>query len=120
MLTGNKRALYLFGIKRDIWALPPEGFSSDSIGSYSLMDLISVIVFATGLVLAMSGVRRRKLSYELKAGILMLACVILPALSIFGSKRSVVPVIPLIALFQASAIIVSALGFWSIVGMRKS
>ena len=116
----GQRALYLFGIKRDIWALPPEGFSSDSIGSYSLMDLISVIVFATGLVLAMSGVRRRKLSYELKAGILMLACVILPALSIFGSKRFIVPVIPLIALFQAYAIIVSALGFWSIVGMRKS
>ena len=104
----GQRALYLFGIKRDIWALPPEGFRSGPIGSYSLLDLISMIVFATGLILAMSRVRRRELNDELEAGILLLACAMLPALFIFGSKRFIVPVIPLIALFQGYAIVATA------------
>ena len=107
----GQRALYLSGIKRDIWALPPQGFRSGPIGSYSLLDLISVIVFVTGLILAMSRVRRRReLSDEPKAGILLLACVMLPALFIFGSKRFIVPVIPLIALFQGYAIVATARG----------
>jgi 4-amino-4-deoxy-L-arabinose transferase-like glycosyltransferase len=106
----GQRALYLLGIKRDIWALPPEGFRSGPIGSYSLLDLISMIVFATGLILAMVRVRRGELSDELKAGILLLACVMVPALSIFGSKRFIVPVIPLIALFQSYAIVATARG----------
>jgi len=104
----GQRALYLFGIKRDIWAPPPEGFRSGPIGSYSLLDLISAIVFAAGLILVMSRVRRRELSEEPQAGILLLACVILPSLFIFGSKRFIVPVIPLIALFQGYAIVATA------------
>ena len=108
----GQRALYLSGIKRDIWALPPQGFRSGPIGSYSLLDLISVIVFVTGLILAMSRVcRRRDLSDEPTAGILLLACVMLPVLFIFGSKRFIVPVIPLIALFQGYAIVATARGF---------
>jgi uncharacterized membrane protein YoaK (UPF0700 family) len=75
------------------------------------LDLISVIVFVTGLILAMSRVRRRReLSDEPTAGILLLACVMLPALFIFGSKRFIVPVIPLIALFQGYAIVATARG----------
>ena len=56
----------------------------------------------------MSRVRRRELNDELEAGILLLACVMLPALFIFGSKRFIVPVIPLIALFQGYAIVATA------------
>jgi hypothetical protein len=102
----------LFGIKRDIWALPPEGFGSGPIGSYSFLGAISTIVVAAGLILATSRVRRRELSDELKAGILSLACVTLPPLAIFGSKRFIVPVIPLIALFQGYAIVASVRGLW--------
>src|SRR5208282_4102813 len=108
----GQRALYLFGIKRDIWAIPPEGFRSGPIGSYSLLDLISAIVLATGLILAMIRVHRSELSNEPEAGVLLLACVMLPALFIFGSKRFIVPVIPLIVLFQGFAIIAAAGGLW--------
>ena len=101
----GQRTLYLFGIKRDIWALPPKGFRSGPIGSYSLLDVISVIVFATGLIFAMNRVRRGELSDEVKAGTLLLAFVMLPPLLIFGSKRFIVPVIPLVALFQGYAIV---------------
>ncbi len=106
----GQRALYLFGIKRDIWTLPPEGFRSGPIGSYSVLDLISVTVFATGLITAMTRIRRSELSDEPEAGVLLLACVILPALFIFGSKRFIVPVIPLFALFQGYAIVTAARG----------
>jgi len=108
----GQRALYLFGIKRDIWALPTEGFRSGPIGSYSFLDAISAIVFAAGLILAMSGVRRGDLSNELMAAILLVACVILPPLLIFGSERFIIPVIPLIALFQGYAIVAAARGLW--------
>ena len=116
----GQRALYLFGIKRDIWALPTEGFRSGPIGSYSVLDVISVIVFATGLILAMSRVRRGELTDELKAGILVLACVMLSPLPLFGSKRFIVPVIPLVALLQGYAIVAAARGFFgAIVGWPR-
>src|SRR5262249_18723187 len=97
----GQRALYLFGIKRDIWALPPQGFGSGPIGSLSVVDLIGAIVLAVGIFFAANGIRRRNLKQESLIAMLLLGCVILPALLLFGSKRFLVPVVPLMALFQA-------------------
>jgi hypothetical protein len=101
----GQRALYLAGIQRDIWALPPQGFGSGPIGSFSPLDMIGMAVFAVGLTLALVSIRRGKLTAEITAGILLLAGVMLPPLLIFGSKRFIVPVIPLLALFQAYAVV---------------
>ncbi len=104
----GQRALYLSGIQRDIWALPPDGFRSGPIGSFSPIDTISAVVFAVGLFLAARKIYRRELSFESIVAILVLACMILPPLFIFGSKRFIVPIIPLIALFQGYAIVETA------------
>jgi hypothetical protein len=64
-----------------------------------------MIVFAVGLILAEYRCRRSELSESYRAAILLLACVMLPPLLIFGSKRFIVPVIPLIAIFQSYAIV---------------
>jgi hypothetical protein len=101
----GQRALYLAGIQRDIWALPPQGFGRGPIGSVSPLDVINMAVFAMGLTAAIIGICRGKLTAEVSAGIVLLACVTLPPLLIFGSKRFIVPVIPLIALFQGYAIV---------------
>jgi hypothetical protein len=106
----GQRALYLAGIKRDIWALPPQGFGSGPIGSFSPLDVISVSVFAVGLIVAIIRIWSGKLIEEVSAGILLLGCVMLPPLLIFGSKRFIVPVIPLIALFQGYALV--SIGQW--------
>ena len=105
----GQRALYLSGIQRDIWALPPDGFRSGPIGSFSSLDTISTIVFAVGLFLAAWKIYRRELSSELIVAMLVLSCIILPPLLMFGSKRFIVPVVPLIALFQAYAIVETAI-----------
>jgi hypothetical protein len=101
----GQRALYLTGIKNDVWALPPEDSNSGRIGTYSIVDIVSMIVFAVGLILAEYRCRRSELSESYRAAILLLACVMLPPLLIFGSKRFIVPVIPLIAIFQSYAIV---------------
>jgi hypothetical protein len=100
----GQRALYLFGIKRDLWALPPDGFGGGPIGSYSALDAISTIVFAAGLLLAIWRLYRGELGDAVKTIMVVLACVILPPLLIFGSKRFIVPVMPLMALFQGYVI----------------
>ncbi len=101
----GQRALYLFGIKRDIWALPPEDFESGPIGAFSLLNTISSIVFAMGFFLAAWRIYRRELSTELIVTMLVVACMILPPLLIFGSQRFMVPIVPLMALFQGYAIV---------------
>lgn len=105
----GQRVLYLFGIKRDIWALPPQDFTSNRIGSFSTLDLLGTMVFAAGLWCAEYFHCRGELTREFRAGVLLLACVMLPPLLIFGSKRFIIPVIPLIALFQGYAIVEAAL-----------
>jgi len=112
----GQRAFYLFGLKRDVWALPPQGLRSGPIGSYSLLDAAEMVVFAIGLLLILSRIRRGQLSEELTAAVLMLACVMVPPLLIFGSKRFIIPVIPLIALFQAYAFVIIARVF---LGLRN-
>jgi hypothetical protein len=104
----GQRALYLLGIKNDIWALPPEDFTSGRIGTYSIFDIFGMIVFAVGVILAEYRCRRGELSESYRAAIVLLACVMLPPLLIFGSKRFIVPVVPLIALFQSYAIVEAA------------
>ncbi len=110
----GQRALYLSGIQRDIWALPPDGFRSGPIGSFSPLDTIGTIGFAAGLSLATWRIYRSELSSESIVAMLALACIILPPLLVFGSKRFIVPVIPLIALFQAYGIVEIA----TVVGRR--
>jgi hypothetical protein len=116
----GQRALYLSGIQRDIWALPPKGFRSGPIGSLSSLDIISTIVFAVGLFLAGWRIYRRELSKELILPMLALACMIMPPLLIFGSKRFIVPVIPFIALFQGYAIFETAIAGGRQIGHFKT
>lgn len=108
----GQRALYLFGIKRDIWALPPQGFGSGPIGSYSPLDVISMMLAAAGLSMVFIRILRGELTSEPMAAILMLAGVMFPPLLIFGSKRFMVPVIPLIALFQGYAMVAIGVGIY--------
>jgi len=104
----GQRSLYLLGIKRDIWALPPEGFGSGRIGSYSFLDVTNVVLFASGLIVALAQLRHKQLNSQVSASILLLAGVVFPPLFIFGSKRFIIPIIPLISLFQAYAIVFTA------------
>jgi 4-amino-4-deoxy-L-arabinose transferase-like glycosyltransferase len=108
----GQRALYLFGVKRDIWALPPQGFGSGPIGSYSPLDVISMILAAAGLSMVFIRILRGELTAEPIAAILMLVGVMLPPLLIFGSKRFIVPVIPLVALFQGYGIVAIGAGIY--------
>ena len=101
----GQRALYLLGIKHDVWALPPEEFASGRIGTYSVFDLVAMIVFAAGLLLAEYRCRRGELSDSYRMATLLVACVMLPPLLIFGSKRFIVPIVPFIAMFQSYAIV---------------
>ena len=104
----GQRALYLLGIKNDVWALPPEDFTSGRIGTYSIFDIISMGAFAFGLVLAEYRCRGGELSDSYRMASLLVACVMLPPLLIFGSKRFIVPIVPFIAMFQSYAIVKTA------------
>jgi hypothetical protein len=107
----GQRALYLFGIKRDSWALPPVGFGSGPVGSYSMWNIIAATILAAGLALAIIRASRKELGPEFVTGIVLLAGITLPPLLLFGSERFIVPVIPVMALFQAYALVLCVEAF---------
>lgn len=91
----GERFQYLWGIQPDVWAVPPEGMGRT--GWEPTLDLVGCILVFAGLAVSL---RRSRWPFYL-----LLAATLLPSLMIFGNKRTLVPVIPFLAIFQAAALL---------------
>lgn len=89
-----QRFLFLFGLRRDLWALPPDGMPGWEIFGNGWICLIT---FLGGLSLTL----RESYRSRFAPAYLFLAAAILPPLGIFASARFLIPFAPMLAPFQA-------------------
>jgi CHASE2 domain-containing sensor protein len=97
----GQRFLYLWGIKPDVWALPPSVFLRTGLRA---VYIIACLGFFLGIFF--SWAKRKEFLAKLQWKIyLVLLGVLGPPLLLYGNQRFLIPVIPLVAIFQAIALV---------------
>jgi hypothetical protein len=99
----GQRFLYLFGIKLDYWSTPP--IDPVKFGTFSWFNLFYALVFFVGFVLLAFRMRQKDFKHELTAVVLTLGVFLISAFGFYGSERFLVPMVPLISLVQAYAVV---------------
>lgn len=93
----GQRFLYLFGLKPDVWAIPPAELGRH--GLEPLQALALLLLFAAGLFFSL---RERVERWPLYV---VLTAILLPSLLVFANHRMLVPLVPLLAIFQAHGLL---------------
>ncbi|MGZ3712456.1 MAG: hypothetical protein ACXVBE_11910, partial [Bdellovibrionota bacterium] len=97
----GQRFLYIWGIKPDVWAIPPP--FQNRTATETLFHTAACTLFFLGLYFSLTLPRGRE-SSDRRWIYLVLLAVLAPPMAMYGDQRFLIPVIPYVVMFQALAL----------------